>query len=65
MKYTIALHDGTIAITYWSASKRFHPSGHWGEKQEALKFQTTEAAQEFINTILRHQADLCKVTPVE
>lgn len=62
MSYVIALHDG-LPVTYWSESKLIHPSGNWGDKDKAMIFAQDKAAQEYINSHLRTQAELCKVVP--
>lgn len=62
MTYVIQLMDGG-APTFWSNSKKYHPSGNWGDKHDALIFAQYSDAQSYINTNLQHQAEQCKVVP--
>ncbi len=62
MPYVIELNDGDVP-TYWSDSSNHHPAGHWGDKANAKLFDAEPLAQQYIDSRLNHQAELCKVIP--
>lgn len=64
MVYVIQLNDGDPPLRYWSDSPKIHPAGNWGEKTDAKLFAQDRLAQQYINSHLSHQAELCKVVPL-
>ncbi len=60
--FVILLND--TPPLYWSLSTKIAPTGHWGDKSEAVQFAREKDGTAFMNLYLRHQAEQCRVVPV-
>ena len=59
--FIIQLQD--IPPLYWNPDKVIHPSGMWGDRKNALRFESREQAERYIELWLKTQAEQCKVIP--
>ena len=61
-RWVIQFNDGG-APTDWTDSRQYTPQGHWTEKEHAKRFESKEAAQDYIENTLFHQQELCTIVP--
>lgn len=60
--FVIQLQD--IPPLYWSPKKTIHPAGMWGDRKDAIQFESEDEARQYIEFRLKPQAEMCKVVPL-